>query len=165
MWQARAAELEKLKADLAAANGERSKLGEQLKSLRAKVVSMQESSSALEERAAAEAQRHQNKVSVLQKKLTTTEAELAESLNREQQISWRVDSLAKELAEARAAAAQAAAQPAAAAPAAQPLKPASRQPAAPLSNSNFAKMMGMQQEINQLKSHIETLTAGGARRR
>ena len=35
----------------------------------------------------------------------------------------------------------------------------------PLSGSNFAKMMGMQQEINQLKSHIETLTAGGARRR
>ena len=32
----------------------------------------------------------------------------------------------------------------------------------PLSGSNFAKMMGMQQGINQLKSHIETLTAGGA---
>ena len=31
--------------------------------------------------------------------------------------------------------------------------------------ANVAKMMGMQQEINQLKSHIETLTAGGARRR
>ena len=36
---------------------------------------------------------------------------------------------------------------------------------APLSNTNFAKMMSMQQEINQLKAHIEGLNAGAARQR
>ena len=35
--------------------------------------------------------------------------------------------------------------------------------AVPMSNTNFAKMMSMQQEINQLKACIEGLTAGGGR--
>ena len=150
------------------------KTTDQLKDLKAKLARQQEAEQSLAQSAAKDAARSTRNLERLERQAQLDEATIADlrakskqlAEEREQErgaLQTQVQQLHEQLLEQQ----NAAPPPPTAVPLGKPKTPSLQRGAdnAPLSNSNFAKMMSMQQEINQLKAHIEGLHATQARQR
>ena len=176
----------KASSDAAGLKEQLARTTEQLKELKTKLVLQQEAEQSLAQSAAKDAARCTRNLERLERQATLDEQTIAELRAKSRQLAeereaergaltTQVQKLHEQLHEQQNNGAAAAAAAAAAAPplppTAVPLVKRASTPSlgargadnAPLSNSNFAKMMSMQQEINQLKAHIEGLNANMAR--
>ena len=113
----------------------------------------QEAEASLEQQATREAHRAQHRIEKLERQASADAAALADAQARLQAAEEERHRLEQQLD---------AGVPPPPPPPPPQIARASSEAHLPMSNSNFAKMMSMQQEINQLKAHIEGLTRGMA---
>mmetsp|Transcript_5866 Transcript_5866/g.12861 ORF Transcript_5866/g.12861 Transcript_5866/m.12861 type:complete len:461 (-) Transcript_5866:57-1439(-) len=133
-------------SEVAALKGELSKQAELVKGLRMQLEASKQAERALQDAAAREAQRHLKVVERHERRVWSLEGQVAELTNSNQRLSKEKEQLEAEVNDMSNQKLQTFPE--------APQSSSNRQLAV-LNNSNFAKMMNMQQEINQLKAHIE----------